>query len=66
MSAGSTMKMLRTKAGLSQFELAKKSGVTQAMISLYELEKSEPRVPAFEKILNAMGYELVVRRIKHD
>lgn len=66
MSAGSTIKTLRIKAGLSQQQLANKAGVAQAMISLYELEKSELKVLTFEKMLNAMGYELVVRRIKHD
>ena len=66
MSAGSTIKMLRNREGISQFELSLESGVTQGMISLYETGKSDPRVAVFEKLLNAMGYELVVRKKRSE
>lgn len=64
MSAGNIVKMLRQKHDMTQIELTEKSGITQAMASQYELGKAEPRVYTFEKMLNALGYELVVRRKK--
>jgi transcriptional regulator with XRE-family HTH domain len=62
MSAGKTIKMLREKHGLTQGQLAIKSYISQGRISIYETGKTEPSVQVFEKILNALGYELVIRR----
>lgn len=39
---GSRLKRLRKRAGLSQRELANKSGVTNAMISLIETDRTNP------------------------
>ena len=62
MSAGKTIKTLREKHGLTQGQLAIKSYISQGRISIYETGKTEPSVQVFEKILNALGYELVIRR----
>ena len=62
MSAGKTIKMLREKHGLTQGQLAIKSYISQGRISIYETGKTEPSVQVFEKILNALGYELVIRK----
>lgn len=62
MSAGKTIKMLREKHGLTQGQLAIKSYVSQSRISIYEMGKTEPSVQTFEKILNALGYELVIKK----
>ena len=62
MSAGKTIKMLREKHGLTQGQLAIKSYISQGRISIYETGRTEPSVQVFEKILNALGYELVIRR----
>lgn len=66
MSAGKTIKMLREKHGLTQGQLAIKSYVSQSRISIYEMERTDPNVETFEKILNALGYELVVRKRKGE
>lgn len=62
MSAGKTIKMLREKHGLTQGQLAIKSYISQGRISIYETGRTEPSVQVFEKILSALGYELVIRR----
>lgn len=53
---------LRAKAGFSQAEVAKRTGVSQPMIA--RLEKGDHRrTPTFDtiyKILNALGYTLVI------
>lgn len=45
----------RSKAGLSQEELAKKSGVSKVQIAKYETNKSTPRLKAIIKLADALG-----------
>ena len=66
MSAGTTIKMLREKHGLTQGQLAVKSYISQGRISIYERGGTDPSVQTFEKIINALGYELVVRKRKEE
>ena len=62
MNAGATIKTLRERRGLSQRQLAIKVNMSQGRISGYETEVTEPSVKAFAQILNALGYELVVKK----
>lgn len=64
MSAGETIRRLRTERELTQGQLAIKSDVSQARISCYERGGCDPNVKTFEKILNALGYQLVARKMK--
>lgn len=61
MSAGSTIKEIRKRRGWTQRQLGIKAGVHAQMIVAYEKERVIPKVDSFEKILNAMGYELYAR-----
>ncbi len=48
-------------AGLSQAELAERAGVTQSVISAYESGHRQPALPTLAALVEASGYDLVVR-----
>jgi transcriptional regulator with XRE-family HTH domain len=52
---GRALKLLRTRAGLKQKELAERASITPAMISNYETEKAMPQIPTVESLLGALG-----------
>lgn len=58
MKAGSLLREARTAAGLSQSELARKCGVAQSVISVYEAGRRQPSVPTLAALIAATGYEL--------
>lgn len=51
---GSTLKKMRIEAGLTQIELAKMVGVSQAHIAKIEGEKVDPRLSTVNKILQVL------------
>ena len=55
---------LRKTNNMTQGELAKKSGISQSMISLYETGRVSPSIYSLEAMLNACGLELAVKRRK--
>ncbi|MFK0524807.1 LexA family protein [Paenibacillus illinoisensis] len=55
MSIGNNIKILRTKYGLSQQDLADIAGVTNKAVSTWESNTKEPRMGAIEKIANHFG-----------
>lgn len=55
------LKLRRAVLGMSQAELARSSGVSLPMIQLIEADRSKPTVPVFQKILRALGLEIVLR-----
>jgi transcriptional regulator with XRE-family HTH domain len=48
----------RTRAGLSQRELARRAGTSQAVVSAYENAQREPGYSNLEKLVAAAGFEL--------
>lgn len=54
MSIGKTMKKRRERIGMSQEELARIAGVTQAAICQYENGKTKPNVIVAMKIAKAL------------
>jgi transcriptional regulator with XRE-family HTH domain len=60
------LKELRNKRGLTIDEVCEKSGINRGNLSSIENNKRIPRVDTLEKILNALGYELTVRKIKKN
>lgn len=50
----------RRAAGLSQQELARRSGVKQPNLARIELRQTKPRLDTVENILSALGCELIV------
>ena len=55
---GERLRALRHGRGLSQRELARRSGVTNGMISLIEQSKTSPSVALLKKILNGFPVSL--------
>ena len=53
---------LRKKNEISQGELARMSGVARSIICRYEKHDCVPTLLNFTKVLNAMGYELCIRK----
>jgi transcriptional regulator with XRE-family HTH domain len=58
--AGATLHAARTRAGLSQAELARRAGTSQATVSAYESGAKQPSVATFSRLLAATGSRLTV------
>ena len=58
MAIGSRLRRLRKRSGISQRELAKKSGVTSSMISLIETDSTNPSVGTLKNILDGLSMQL--------
>ncbi|AZO12834.1 helix-turn-helix domain-containing protein [Mesorhizobium sp. M3A.F.Ca.ET.080.04.2.1] len=58
LAVGARLKVLREAAGISQRELAKRSGVTHATISLIEQESHAPSLVSLHRILQAFPVSL--------
>lgn len=54
----------RLKRKWSRIELSDRAGVDHTLIFRYETEGIKPRVDTFNRILQAFGYELVVKESK--
>lgn len=59
---GNRIKELRIKNGLSQTELADKTGVSEQAISFYENGKRHPKIETWQKIANALRTSVVYAR----
>jgi transcriptional regulator with XRE-family HTH domain len=60
---GEIIKQCRHDAGLSQDQLCRVAGIgPRSTISQYERHGKCPSVYRFEDILNACGYELIIRK----
>ena len=60
MDASATLRSARTRAGLTQADLAVRAGTSQATISAYESGSKQPSVATFSRLLAAAGARLVV------
>lgn len=61
MDAASEVRAARVGAGLSQRELARRAGTSQATLSAYEAGRKQPSVATLQRLLSVTGAELVVR-----
>jgi uncharacterized protein len=59
--SGSLLREARTKAGLSQAELARRAGVTQSVVSAYESATRQPSLSMLDRLVSATGLELQLR-----
>lgn len=59
-SIAAKVKAARKKAGLSIYALAKKSGVSTAVIADTEHGRSSPRVETLQRIFRPIGWEVAV------
>jgi transcriptional regulator with XRE-family HTH domain len=55
---GQRLKALREKMGISQRELARRTGVTNGMISMIEQNQSSPSVASLRKVLGGLSMTL--------
>ena len=55
---GKRLKNLREFHGLSQRALAKRAGISNALISLIEKDKTSPSITSLKKILDSFPIEL--------
>jgi transcriptional regulator with XRE-family HTH domain len=58
MNTGKIIAELRDKKGMSQVDLADKSGVSRVMIGKYEREEATPSIDAAKNIADALGVSL--------
>jgi transcriptional regulator with XRE-family HTH domain len=56
-SFASRLTALRTRAGLSQYELAKRTGLTRQTVSRLEMGKSVPTWPTVQRLVAALGVD---------
>jgi transcriptional regulator with XRE-family HTH domain len=56
---GKGLRWLRARQDKRQYEVAELAGVTKAMLSAYETGKQKPSLETLEKILGALGADLV-------
>jgi len=59
-SLGERVRMLRIAAGLTQCELANRTGSTQPAVAHLEAGRRTPTLPTLEKLARALGHDLVV------
>jgi transcriptional regulator with XRE-family HTH domain len=59
LDAGGLLRQARRGAGLSQVDLANRTGVTQSVISAHESGHRQPSLPTLAALVEAADYELV-------
>jgi hypothetical protein len=62
-SAGAVLREARTRARLSQTDLARRAGVAQSVISMYEADRREPGLNTLTKLIQATGHQLSLELI---
>jgi transcriptional regulator with XRE-family HTH domain len=58
--AGDVLRAARAHAGVSQRELARRSGTTQASISRIESGLEQPTLDRLARILRALGFRITI------
>jgi transcriptional regulator with XRE-family HTH domain len=58
--AGDVLRAARALAGISQRELARRSGTTQASISRIESGLEQPTLDRLARILRALGFRITI------
>ena len=61
MKYNTVLRQARTKSGMSQLEVARKSGIAQSVISDYERGKREPGADTFLRLLDILGIGVELR-----
>ena len=66
MEACAVLRDARSRAGLSQSELARRAGVPQSVVSEYEAGKRQPALPTLARLVAATGHELTIGLERRD
>ena len=56
--AAGLIRLARSKAGLTQQQLASRAGVSQQVVSAYETGRQEPTLPSLQRLIGAAGFEM--------
>ncbi len=56
------IRTVRTRAGLSRADLAKRVGVKYGTVWVWETGQHSPSLDSFLKVLEATGYEFLLRK----
>jgi uncharacterized protein len=64
-TAAATVREARTRAGLTQAELAARAKITQSVVSAYESSKREPSFETLRKLVGAAGFDLTLALDPH-
>jgi transcriptional regulator with XRE-family HTH domain len=56
------IKTLRTRAGFTQKELAKRIKMSSAIVYEWEKGNASPKVDSFVAVCRACGYEILIRK----
>jgi len=59
-NAGALLHEARVRAGLTQSDLARRTGIAQSVVSEYEAGKREPAIPTLAKLIAGTGYQLTL------
>ena len=62
-TAGAVLREARQRARLSQTDLARRAGVAQSVISMYEADRREPGLRTLTKLIEATGHKLSLQLI---
>lgn len=60
------LRTARESAGLSQSDLARRSGVAQSVVSAYEAGKRQPALPTLAKLIAATGHTMAITLERSD
>jgi uncharacterized protein len=60
-NTGALLREARTRAGLSQAQLAARAGVAQSVISIYESGRRQPALSTLAALVEATGFDLDLR-----
>lgn len=61
-TAGALIREARRRAGITQAELARRSGISRPTVNAYECGRREPGVEALARLLDAVDLRLAVVR----
>ncbi len=61
MDVAANLRAARRRAGLTQAELAKRAGTSQATLSAYERGRKRPSIDTLARLLDGAGSRLAVR-----
>jgi predicted nucleotidyltransferase/ribosome-binding protein aMBF1 (putative translation factor) len=59
-TAGALLRQARSRADLSQVDLAARAGVSQSVISAYESGQRQPSIPTLSRLVGAAGFDLAL------
>lgn len=59
-TSGELVRTARLRAGMTQAQLAERSGLTQSVVSDYERDRRSPALTTLQRLVAATGYELQI------